>query len=148
MGAIFFYEDMIEISESEARKIIWESFATGLISEKAQEIKKEVKRRKNAVHKQLADMNRIEYFNLFNAMIRESFYRVVDQTAMVEDLRFLQFMGFGTTQWSDDSYNIMANNSICGNLCLYCYITGIFNHYNWFDAKQIVDENAVFKIKK
>ena len=130
--------EIFGITDEFARGVIWKEFSVKINATDFKEITKEVNRRKSEVHKKLASFSRIRYFNLFNDMIRTSFYRVVDKVASENDLNFLKFAGFGTEQWSDDSLNFMVNEAICGNLCVYCYIVPIFNQYKWFDIKQII----------
>lgn len=119
---------------------IWEIFSKPISFKKKTELEKEVHRRHKLLREQFAEFDRIQFFHLFNSLIMECFYRVVDGSAQTEDFDFLLAMGFGVGQWADDSFNLMAAGNICGNLCLYCYITGIFNHYNWSDVKGIIRE--------
>ena len=103
-------------------------------------LKKEIKERKKQIWDQIGNFDRIRYFDIFNAMLRERFYKVVDRVATREDLNFLKASGFGTEQWSDNSFNFMNTNKICQNVCLYCYIGGISNHYGRVQLKDIIND--------
>lgn len=87
----------------------------------------------------IGNFDRIKYFDAFNAILRERFYKLVDGKARREDLDVLKAAGFGTEQWSDESFNLMDIHTLCSNVCLYCYIGGIYNHYGRVQLKDIVD---------
>jgi hypothetical protein len=102
-------------------------------------LKKEIDRRKNEIWAKIGKFDRIRYFDTFNSILRERFYKLVDGTATQKDLNVLKASGFGTKQWSDESFNLMDIHSVCPNVCAYCYISGIYNHYGRVQLKEIVE---------
>jgi len=99
-----------------------------------------VKRRRAELKEKLGDVDRNTYRRVINGMIRDAFYHLVDGKATGEEINLLESVEFGTKQWSDDSFNIMKTNSTCGNLCIYCYVSGIYNHYGRIQLKDIIKQ--------
>ena len=99
-----------------------------------------VKRRRATLKKSLGSVDRNTYRLVINEMIRDAFYRLVDGKATGEDISLLESVEFGTKQWSDDSFNIMKTDSTCPNLCVYCYVSGIYNRYGRIQFKNIIKQ--------
>jgi len=116
-----------DIASGQDREAVQQAIATVLEKDwnatTGDELKAEVKQRKKAITVAINEngpVNRIQYFDIFNAMIRDRFYKVVDRVATRADINFLKATGFGTQQWSDDSLNFMDIHTVCSNVCLYC----------------------------
>jgi hypothetical protein len=58
------------LKENDLGELLWNKFSSGLKAIAAKEIKKEVKVRKQEIHKQIGCFNRIQYFKIFNDMIK------------------------------------------------------------------------------
>jgi DNA repair photolyase len=90
----------------------------------------------------------MERINTCNREIRENFYQVLDHSMSVQDFRQRRDLREGTSQWSDQSYNILTKDSNCWNNCPYCYMKRI--RQNFFktdieDLKMVVDTKKVSK---